>query len=54
MKLALHLVLLFVLMAPAPTRAQTTYPRAGWVAKLSTNQHGVRGFAEIVDARTVR
>ena len=54
MKLALHLVLLFVLMAPTPAHAQTTYPRTGWVAKLSTNQHGVRGFAEIVDARTVR
>jgi hypothetical protein len=54
MKLTLLFVLLVGLVAPAPTQAQITYPRAGWVAKLSTNAHGVRGFAEIVDARTVR
>ena len=48
------LLALVGLMLPTPTRATTIYPRAGWVARLSTNQHGVRGFAEIVDARTVR
>ena len=48
------LLALLGLILPTPTRAATTYPRAGWVARLSTNQHGVRGFAEIVDARTVR
>jgi hypothetical protein len=54
MRFALLLALLFVLCAPSPSHAQTKYPRAGWVAKLSTNAHGVRGFAEIVDAHTVR
>lgn len=54
MRLVLQLALLFVLMAPAPTHAQVTYPRAGWAARLSTHAHGVRGFAEIVDAHTVR
>lgn len=30
------------------------YPRAGWVADLSTNSHGVNGFVTIVDADTVQ
>jgi hypothetical protein len=58
------LVTLFVVSFTASTSAtlaspeipqQTpSDPRAGWIATLSTNSHGVRGTAEIVDARTIR
>ena len=48
------LLMLVGTMSSAPTHAATTYPRTGWVARLSTNAHGVRGIAQIVDARTVR
>ena len=54
MKLLLHLVLLFALVSPSPTHADEVYPRTGFATKLSTNAHGVRGSAEIVDARTIR
>ena len=54
MRLALHLMLLLALLTPMPTHAEATYPRTGFATKLSTNAHGVRGLAEIVDARTIR
>jgi hypothetical protein len=41
-------------LAPQPIAAQTPYPRAGFITKLSTLAHGVSGYAQIVDARTIR
>jgi hypothetical protein len=47
-------VLIFALWNLSAPAWCAPYPRAGWVAQLSTLQHGVSGTVTIVDERTLR
>lgn len=52
--LILPLILSALTLAPAFSRAQSAYPRAGDQAILSTNAHSVSGTVTLLDADTFR